>query len=184
MTDGQKKELLRVARRVVEAAVRGLPVPEFASEDPLFAEKRGAFVTLHNHGELRGCIGRFEPAGGLLETVVEMAQAAATEDPRFRLHPIRAGELKDIDIEISVLTPLERAEDPLSLELGRHGIYIRKGYAAGCFLPQVATETGWGKEEFLSQCCAGKAGLGADAWKEPDTEVYLFEAEILCESHT
>jgi uncharacterized protein len=82
-----------------------------------------------------------------------------------------------------VLSPLERTTDPLSLRLGVDGIYIRRGYAAGCFLPQVATETGWTTEEFLSQCCSHKAGLPPDAWKDPKTEVYLFTAEVFGSPH-
>jgi uncharacterized protein (TIGR00296 family) len=87
-------------------------------------------------------------------------------------------ELNQLGIEISVLSPLERTDDPLSLRPGTDGIYIKKGFASGCFLPQVATEAGWSKEEFLSYCCAHKAGLSSDAWKDPDTEVYLFTAEV------
>jgi AmmeMemoRadiSam system protein A len=107
-----------------------------------------------------------------------MAKASATGDPRFMANPITPGEVNKLDIEISVLSPLQRTDDPLSLELGTHGIYIKRGYASGCFLPQVAEETGWSKEEFLSQCCLHKAGLPPDAWRDPSTEVYLFTAEI------
>ncbi|MBN1844542.1 MAG: AmmeMemoRadiSam system protein A [Sedimentisphaerales bacterium] len=180
MTEVQKRSLLQVARKVIEAAVRGLPVKEYESQDPLFNEKRGCFVTMHNHGQLRGCIGQFEPNQPLLQMVRQMA-VAATGDSRFRMNPVTPNELDQIDIEISVLSPLAETSDPLSLELGRHGIYIRKGYAAGCFLPQVATETGWSKEQFLSQCCAGKAGMAPDAWKDPETQVYLFTAEVFGE---
>ncbi len=162
--------------------MRGEPVNEFESEDPLYNEHRGCFVTLHNHGELRGCIGQFQPSQSLLETVREMAIAAATQDNRFAVNPVRPEELPEIDIEISVLSPLVKTDDPLSLELGKHGIYIKKGWSSGCFLPQVAIETGWDKETFLGQCCAGKAGLPAEVWKEPDTEVYLFTAEIFGEN--
>ena len=107
-----------------------------------------------------------------------MAKASATGDPRFFADPVTAGELEQLDIEISVLSPLRRTSEPLSLRLGADGIYIKKGGASGCFLPQVAEEAGWGKEEFLSYCCAHKAGLPADAWKEADTEVYLFTADV------
>jgi uncharacterized protein (TIGR00296 family) len=108
-----------------------------------------------------------------------MAVASSTGDSRFFGQPITQGEVKDLEIEISVLSPLKKTTDPLSLRLGIDGIYIKKGYASGCFLPQVATETGWSKEEFLSSCCSHKAGLKADAWKDKNTEVYLFTAEIL-----
>jgi AmmeMemoRadiSam system protein A len=180
MTDKQKRALLGVARKVVEAAVRGQAVSEFESDDPLFQEKRGCFVTLHNHGRLRGCIGQFQPSQSLLRTIRDMA-IAATQDSRFASNPVRPAELEQIDIEISVLSPLEKTDDPMSLELGRHGIYIKRGWASGCFLPQVATETGWSKEEFLGNCCAGKSGLPYDAWQKSDTEIYLFTADIFGE---
>ena len=93
----------------------------------------------------------------------------------------RLGELQDVNVEISVLSPLERTNDPLSIELGVHGIYIRSGFSSGCFLPQVATETGWSKEEFLSNCASHKAGLPPDAWRDPDTEVLTFTAEVFRE---
>jgi len=181
MTDKQKKTLLEVARKVIEAAVRNEPISGFESEDPLFNEKRGCFVTIHNHSDLRGCIGQFQPSQPLIETIREMA-IAATRDGRFTMNPITPAELDKIDIEISVLSPLEKTDDPLSLELGKHGIYIKDGWTSGCFLPQVATETGWSKEEFLSNCCGGKAGLPTDAWKQPDTEIFLFTAEIFGEN--
>jgi uncharacterized protein (TIGR00296 family) len=107
-----------------------------------------------------------------------MSQASATGDPRFLDNPITEDELNELDIEISVLSPLQKTDDPLSLSLETDGIYIKRGSASGCFLPQVATETGWNKEEFLSYCCAHKAGLPADAWKDPKTDVYLFTADV------
>jgi len=180
MTDKQKKALLGLARKVVCGAVRGESVGRFESEDAAFNEKCGCFVTIHNQGELRGCIGQFEAGGPLLDTVRDMA-TAATRDSRFAANPITPRELNELDIEISVLSPLEKTDDPLSLELGKHGIYIKSGWTSGCFLPQVATETGWSKEEYLSQCCAGKAGLPADAWRSSDVEVFLFTAEVFGE---
>jgi len=180
MTDKQKQSLLYMARKVIEAAVRREPVSHFDSEDTLFNEKRGCFVTLHNHGQLRGCIGQFQPDQSLLKTIQEMS-VATTRDSRFMGNPVTPNELGEIDIEISVLSPLEPTDDPLSLELGKHGIYIKHRYGGGCFLPQVATETGWSKEEFLSNCCAGKAGLPSDAWKKSDTQVLLFTAEVFGE---
>jgi uncharacterized protein (TIGR00296 family) len=110
--------------------------------------------------------------------VAEMANASASSDPRFLGNPITAGELDNLEVEISVLSALQRSEDPLSLRLGVDGVYIKKGYASGCFLPQVATETGWSVEEFLAFCCSHKAGLPPDAWKDPRTEVFLFTAEV------
>ncbi len=178
MNDAQKRTLLTVARDTVKAVVTGGRVPEPKSDDPDLNAHCGCFVTLKNKGRLRGCIGQFTAEKPLIELVAEMAQASATGDPRFFANPITPRELKELDIEISVLSPLQRTDDPLSLQLGVDGIYIKKGRASGCFLPQVATETGWSKEEFLSYCCAHKAGLAADAWKDPDTEVYLFTADV------
>ncbi len=178
MTDVQKQILLKVARDTVEAVIRCEPTEMPQSDDPELNAPCGCFVTLKNHGRLRGCIGNFTSEGPLIELVAEMAKASATGDPRFVADPITAGELDRLDVEISVLSPLQRTDEPLSLRLGVDGIYIKKGRASGCFLPQVATETGWSKEEFLSYCCAHKAGLAADAWRDPETEVYLFTADV------
>jgi AmmeMemoRadiSam system protein A len=181
MNDQQKKTLLKVARDTVEAIIMRQKIPPPQSDDPELNAQCGCFVTLKNRDRLRGCIGRFISDGPLIELVAEMAKASATGDPRFFADPISAGELEKLDIEVSVLSPLKLTDDPLSLRLGVDGIYIRKGRASGCFLPQVATETGWSKEEFLSYCCAHKAGLAADAWKDPETEVYLFTADVFGE---
>ena len=176
MQPEQRQTLLRIAREVIEAVVRGDRWRPHKSGDPLFSEKRGCFVTIKNHGRLRGCIGTFQADALLLKSIECMAEAA-TRDPRFPFDRITPGELKQLDIEISVLSPLKKTSDPLSLKLGKHGIYIRRGGQAGCFLPQVAAELGWSKEEFLGHCCADKIGLAPEAWKEPDTEVLLFTAE-------
>jgi AmmeMemoRadiSam system protein A len=178
VNDQQKQTLLKVARDTVEAVINHWPVEKPKSDDPELNEPCGCFVTLKNHGRLRGCIGQFISDSPLIELVAEMAKASATGDPRFMSDPITARELQQLDIEISVLSPLQRIDDPLSLRLGVDGIYIRKGRASGCFLPQVATETGWSKEEFLSYCCSHKAGLAPDAWRDPKTEVNLFTAEV------
>lgn len=183
MQSQQRQTLLRIAREVIEAVVRGQSPGQHESSEPIFAEHRGCFVTLKNRGRLRGCIGSFVAEIPLLRSVEEMAEAA-TRDPRFGFDPISPAELSQIDIEISVLSPLKKTDDPLSLELGKHGIYIRRGLSSGCFLPQVATELDWSKEEFLCQCCAGKAGLERDAWKDPDTEVLLFSAEVFSEPNS
>jgi AmmeMemoRadiSam system protein A len=177
MNDQQKQTLLKVARDTVEAVIMRQKIPPPQSDDPELNAQCGCFVTLKNRDRLRGCIGRFVSEGPLIELVAEMARASATADPRFFADPITPGELEKLDIEISVLSPLKQTDDPLSLRLGVDGIYIKRGRACGCFLPQVATETGWSKEEFLSYCCTHKAGLAADAWKDPETEVYLFTAD-------
>jgi AmmeMemoRadiSam system protein A len=178
VNDAQKQTLLKVAKDTVEAVIKNEPVPKPESEDPQLNEHCGCFVTLKNHGQLRGCIGQFISEGPLIELIAEMARASATGDPRFFADPITADELEQLDVEISVLSPLQLTDDPLSLRLGIDGIYIKKGHASGCFLPQVATETGWSKEEFLSYCCAHKAGLAPNAWKSPGTQVYLFTADV------
>ena len=178
MNEAQRKILLATVRDTVEAAITGRPVPQVKSDDPQLNAHCGCFVTLKNKDRLRGCIGQFTSESPLIELVVEMAKASATRDPRFVSDPVTAEELEQLDIEISVLSPLKKTDDPLSLRLGIDGIYIKKGFASGCFLPQVATETGWNKEEFLAYCCSHKAGLAADAWKEPQTQVYLFDAEV------
>ena len=178
MNESQKKILLETARNTVEAVITGQPEPKPESDDADLNAHCGCFVTLKNQGRLRGCIGQFISEVPLIELVVDMAKASATSDPRFFADPITPDELEQLDIEISVLAPLKRTDEPLSLRLGTDGIYIKKGSASGCFLPQVATETGWSREEFLSYCCAHKAGLSPDAWKRKDTEVYLFTAEV------
>jgi len=182
MTDENKRKLLEIARRAVEAAVGGQKPEALKIDEPELNEQCGAFVTLKSKSHLRGCIGQFTAEEPLYITVQRMARSAATEDPRFYNQPIKPDDVKDIDIEISVLSPLKLIENPLDFELGVHGIYIKRGFQRGCFLPQVATETGWSKEEFLTHCAAGKAGLSADAWKDGDTEIYIFSAEILEEA--
>ncbi len=137
-------------------------------------QKCGAFVSLHKHGRLRGCIGHFGENVPLYEIVAEMARAAAFEDPRFA--PVQPEELDDIDIEISVLTPMRRIQSLDEFQLHRHGIYIRKGYRSGTFLPQVADEVNWTKEEFVGHCSQDKAGLGWDGWR--DAELYVYEAIV------
>jgi AmmeMemoRadiSam system protein A len=149
-------------------------------DDPELQGHQGAFVTLNIGGQLRGCIGQFTANRPLYQVVRGMALAAALRDTRFR--QVQPSELDDISIEISVLSPMRRITDPMKeVELGKHGIYIKRGYQTGTFLPQVATEHHMSKEEFLSSCTAHKAGLPADAWKDPDTEVYVYTAEVFGE---
>ena len=178
MNEQQKQTLLKVARDTVEAVIMRQKTTKPESDDPELNAPCGCFVTLKNRDRLRGCIGQFTSDSPLIELVAEMAKASATGDPRFFADRITVRELEKLDVEISVLSPLKRTDDPLSLKLGVDGIYIKRGRASGCFLPQVSTETGWNKEEFLSYCCAHKAGLSADAWKDPKTEVYLFTADV------
>ena len=179
MNDKQKQILLQVAKQTVDAAVNRRPVPGIEkTEDPDLLAECGCFVTLKNGEDLRGCIGNFTADRSLIEMVREMAVASSRRDPRFTHNPIRPGELTKLDIEISVLSPMQKTDNPMGLELGKHGIYITDGYRSGCFLPQVATETGWTTEEFLNYCCIHKAGLPEFAWEEEGVEVYLFTAEV------
>ena len=179
MNEEQKKNLLKVAKDTVAAAVAGKPVHEPVSDDPALLAEVGCFVTLKNGEELRGCIGQFTADKPLIELVCQMAVSSCMHDPRFGGDRITVDELSGLDIEISVLSPMIKTDDPLSLRLGVDGIYITDGRVSGCFLPQVATETGWDAEAFLSNCCAHKAGLAADAWKtDEDVEVYLFTADV------
>jgi AmmeMemoRadiSam system protein A len=179
LTDEEKRALLDIARQVVAAAVTG----EKASFEPyafdVFKEKRGVFVTLHRHGKLRGCIGYVIPYCPLQQAVEEMARAAAMRDPRF--HRVKADELPEIDIEVSVLSPLRRVEDVQEIEVGVHGLYIKKGPYSGLLLPQVAPQYGWDREQFLQQTCL-KAGLPTTAWQDEDAEIWLFSAEVFGEN--
>ncbi len=173
------RKLVGIARQTIEALLQGKPAPNFHVNEPELLHRHGAFVTLKAHGRLRGCMGRFVSEKPLYQLVVEMTVAAACEDPRFETDHVRLQELRNLDIEVTVVYPLKRINNPLNFELGKQGIYVKRGTLCGCFLPQVAQETGWSKEEFLSQCCAGKAGLTPDAWKDPNTEVYVFEADAV-----
>lgn len=175
----QRKRLLEIARNSIKTYLSTGRKPEVQENDPLLQERMGAFVTLNEDGQLRGCIGNLTVGTPLYLTVRDMAVEAAVGDPRFAA--VRAQELGKIDIEISVLSPLERVDSAERVELGRHGVVIRRGGRSGVFLPQVATETGWTKEEFLGNLCAHKAGLSPDAWKDKDTEIYVFTAEVFSE---
>ena len=138
-------------------------------------QERGAFVTLKKQGVLRGCIGTFVAHKPLIEIVADMARAAATEDPRFS--PVVPEEISELEIEISALTPLRQIEDPETIEVGRHGIFIRHGFHSGVLLPQVAVEYGWDRWQFLDETC-WKAGMNKGCWKQPGTVIEVFEAEV------
>jgi AmmeMemoRadiSam system protein A len=176
----EQAELLRIARTTVESYVRDGKTPDFTPLTEHLKEERGVFVTLREHGDLRGCIGYIQGIKPVYEAVRDNAIAAATEDPRFM--PVQARELKDIDIEVTVLTPLELCHDPLKeVVAGKYGVVIRRGGRSGVFLPQVATETGWDTKTFLSECCTEKAGLPADAWQDKGTDVYRFCGQVFAE---
>jgi len=179
LSNEQRKRLLQIARESISSYVKDGRRKEFSETDPVLKEEFGAFVTLHERGELRGCIGNMIGEGPLYRTVADMAIEAAVGDPRFE--KLSAGEVDNIDIEISVLSPLKRVKGAEDIKIPGDGVLVRKGYSSGVYLPQVADETGWSKEEFLTSLCAHKAGLQPDAWKDPATEMYKFTAEVFGE---
>jgi AmmeMemoRadiSam system protein B/AmmeMemoRadiSam system protein A len=170
----EKKDLLRLARQAVQLYVAEKKIIDYKTEDPNFLAERGAFVTLKRKGELRGCIGFIEPVASLWETVIQTAIYAATEDTRFT--PVRPEELRDLEVEISVLTPLKKIDNPRLVQVGKHGLIIAMGRNRGVLLPQVPVENNWDRETFLGQACL-KAGLPADAWKK-GAEISVFEAIV------
>lgn len=182
LNKAQRKRLLEIARKTIETYLTTGRKMEVIEQDPALLKEMGAFVTLNERGQLRGCIGNIVGKGPLYLTVRDMAIAAATEDPRFA--PVSLDELGKTEIEISVLSPLEKIDSADKIELGKHGVIVKNGYSSGVFLPQVATETGWSKEEFLSNLCSHKAGLASDAWKDKSTELYIFSAEVFSEKET
>jgi AmmeMemoRadiSam system protein B/AmmeMemoRadiSam system protein A len=176
LSEKDKETLMHIARTTIEHKVKGKEPPEFEVDSPILKEKRGAFVTIHKHGRLRGCIGYIEAIKPLYITIQEMAEAAALNDPRFP--PVSSEELPLLDLEISVLTPLRRIKDVNEIQIGKHGIVLKKGYHQGVFLPQVATEQGWDRITFLNEICF-KAGIhDKNCWKAKDAEIYIFSAEV------
>jgi len=178
LTVEQKMVLLAIARESVRAAADGKPLPTFKVDDPMLQERWGVFVTLTRDGELRGCLGEFVGREPLYEAVAERARASSLEDPRFP--SVVPAEVDDLHIEISVLRPLKKIESVDEIEVGRHGLYISRGYFRGTLLPQVASERNWNRETFLRHTCV-KAGLRPDAWEDPDTEIFTYEADVFGE---
>jgi AmmeMemoRadiSam system protein A len=179
LTEKGKETLLEVAKKSIESRLKNESMPEFKSNDPALAEKRGAFVTIKKKGHLRGCIGYINAVKDLEATVKEMARAAAFNDPRFA--PVTEGELPQLSFEISVLTPLKEIESMEEIVVGVHGLYITKGSFSGLLLPQVATEYQWDRKTFLEHTCQ-KAGLPPNSWKDKNTKIYVFSAEIFGDS--
>lgn len=176
----EKVKLLTIARNTITGYLTSGKMPTLNDEQfsSNLKSRCGAFVTLHKKGELRGCIGQFNAKHPLYKTVQEMAVSASTNDNRFL--PVATDEINELEIEISVLTPLRRIKSIEEFELGRHGIYIKAGYRTGTFLPQVAESTGWSTEEFFGHCARDKAGLDWDGWK--NAELYTYEAIVFSES--
>jgi AmmeMemoRadiSam system protein A len=167
-----RKRLLTLARDVLEARVQRKPVPR-APRGGAFDLRRGAIVSIHRHGGLRGCLGRLEPQP-LSETIVHLAAVVADSDPRFE--PVAPGELADIELEISVLTPEYEIQSVDEIEVGRHGLIVEQGYRRGLLLPQVPVEHRWDRTTFLEHTCL-KAGLPRDAWQH-GARLLVFEAEV------
>lgn len=177
LNDDQQRQLLRIAKTSVENYVKTGKAPVININDERLNWKEGAFVTLKNGGELRGCIGQIIPGDNPLWQVVrDMAVAAATEDGRFS--PVSAAELDSLEYEISVLSAPQKIINWQDIELGKHGVIIKKGLRGGVFLPQVALETGWSKEEFLRELCYQKAGLLPDSYKDDGVEIKIFTAQV------
>ena len=174
LSGDEKRMLKNIAYESIKDSLEGKGISHLSHLTDNLLAKCGAFVSLHKQNRLRGCIGHFGEDVPLHEIVAEMARAAAFEDPRFV--PVSHEELDDIDIEISVLTPMRRIQSLDEFEMHRHGIYIRKGYRSGTFLPQVADQVNWTKEEFVSHCAQDKAGLGWEGWR--DAELYVYEAIV------
>lgn len=175
-TDEDKTYLRNLVRASIVGTLAGKS-PHTPPEPPsaLLRHELGAFVTLKREGQLRGCIGNIIGQGPLYQTVWNMAQAAAFQDPRFQ--PLEQSELSDLELEISILGPLEHCPDPNLVQVGRHGLLMRQGRNQGLLLPQVPLEWGWDRQQFLAQTCR-KAGLPASAWSDPATEIFWFEAVI------
>jgi AmmeMemoRadiSam system protein A len=175
----QRRWLLRLARSTIEARLAGRPLPNEAPPDGPLTEARGAFVTLTAGGSLRGCIGHVVGVDPLWLSVRVNAVNAALHDPRFP--PVGRAELAGLAIEISALTPLRRVAGPADIVVGRDGIVIERGAARGLLLPQVGERYGWTAAEFLDQTCR-KAGLRPGCWREADSVIWLFSAEVFDEA--
>ncbi|MFW6129489.1 MAG: AmmeMemoRadiSam system protein B [Candidatus Aminicenantaceae bacterium] len=170
----EKKELINLASHAIDEYVKNKTVLDYDTQNTHLAKKRGAFVTLKKNGLLRGCIGFIEPISPLYETVLQAAIYAACKDARFP--PVSASELDELEIEISVLSPVKKIKNPETIRVGKHGLIISQGDKRGLLLPQVPVENNWTRETFLEQTCL-KAGLPPDAWKK-DANIFIFEADV------
>jgi len=178
LADRERQTLLEFARRALMAAVERRDFQETPPVNEILQRPAGAFVTLRRRGRLRGCVGQLGTADPLIQVVAHCARAAALEDPRFE--PVHPDELSELDIELSVLSPLFAITSD-QIVIGTHGLLVSRGWQRGVLLPQVAAEFAWSAERFLEETCT-KAGLGRDAWKHPDTQVEAFTAEVFSEA--
>jgi len=175
LRDEEKDVLVDIVKKTIQCKLDGKRSPGFQTESETLKEKSGAFVTLKKDGRLRGCIGYIEAKKPLYKTIEEMAIAAAFNDPRFP--PLMRDELERLTLEISVLTPLKIIKNISEIVVGVHGIYIEISNRSGLLLPQVAIEYKWDVWTFLEETCC-KAGLSPDAWKDEDTKIYIFSADV------
>jgi AmmeMemoRadiSam system protein A len=180
LDDSDKTTLLELARMTLDSYLSNGTTPPCNTSRPNLLERKGAFVSLHRGKELRGCIGQLYPDQELFKVVQHCALSAALDDTRFM--PVNHDELADMSIEISVLTPFRRIRSIEEIEVGKHGLYIVQGRFRGLLLPQVCTQYGWNRTEFLEQTCR-KAGLPESAWRDPHTAIHIFEAQVFCDSH-
>jgi AmmeMemoRadiSam system protein B/AmmeMemoRadiSam system protein A len=179
LTGREKNTLMKIARSSVETAVRDRKMYLVGSTGfPRLEEARGAFVTLKEHGELRGCIGYITPMKSLAETVRDVAAYAALEDTRFT--PVTTQELPLLEYEISVMSPLRRVLDIKDIKVGKHGLIMKQGDIEGILLPQVPVEEHWDRDTFIQETCL-KAGLPRQAWKDDDTDIFMFTALVFGE---
>jgi len=177
LNEAQRKRLLEIARQSIASYLKTNKRPDFQETDPILTSKKGAFVTLKKKGQLRGCIGHIMADSPLYKIVSEMAVHAAVSDMRFS--PVTPEELDDIKLEISALSELEKIDSIQDIQVGKHGLLIKKGFTSGLLLPQVATEYNWNRKQFLEQTCY-KAGLPNDAWRT-DAEIFIFSADVFGE---
>lgn len=175
VSEQDRRSLKDLARLSIATAFAGKDQAPPEPETGLLLQELGAFVTLKIHDDLRGCIGNVLGSGPLYRTIWKMARAAAFEDPRFPA--LTAREFEDVDIEISILGPVEPCPDPQLIEIGRHGLIMSRSGRSGLLLPQVPVEWGWDREQFLAHTCQ-KASLPPTAWRDPETQIFWFEAVV------
>jgi AmmeMemoRadiSam system protein A len=179
LNPNEKAILLTISRQAIETYVRTCKKYVEPREEKALNRRSGCFVSIKQGGQLRGCIGNFQSELPLFREVARMALASATRDPRF--YPMKEADLDTFTLEISVLSPLRKVDSVEEIEVGKHGIYIEKGFYRGVLLPQVATEHGWDRPTFLKQTCV-KAGLPTNAWEAEDAEIYVFSAQVFGEN--
>ncbi|HZY10961.1 MAG TPA: AmmeMemoRadiSam system protein A [Bacteroidota bacterium] len=177
----EKRVLLQLARSALESAVNKVPIKKQMNPSPNLLKPSGAFVTIRKGNTLRGCIGYLEPIKSLIDTIQEVTMKAALED--FRFLPVTSEELDEIEIEVSVISPMTLISDCNDISIGEHGLMVEHGNYRGLLLPQVAIEFGWDKDTFLSHTLR-KAGIPENLWNSPKLKIFTFTAEIFSEQHS